>query len=79
MSRGATLEKDSLILTGSPVALGRRNPTDAADESPFMRDGDEVECWVEGIGTLINTVRHECDDDDDDATTKSNSRKKAKL
>ncbi|GAA5916890.1 hypothetical protein JCM5296_000740 [Sporobolomyces johnsonii] len=59
LSRGATLAAGSLILTGSPIAVARKAPGDVAAASPFMTDGDEVRCWVEGCGTLINTVRDE--------------------
>lgn len=53
LSHGATLEPGSLILTGSPVAVGRRTPADASSESPFMQDGDEVRCYVEGCGKPV--------------------------
>ncbi|GAA5865818.1 hypothetical protein JCM3774_003108 [Rhodotorula dairenensis] len=69
LSHGATLEPGSLILTGSPVAVGRKTPADASNESPFMQDGDEVRCYVEGCGTLINHVK----------TAGDESRYKAKL
>ncbi|GAA5852146.1 hypothetical protein JCM3766R1_000954 [Sporobolomyces carnicolor] len=59
LSRGSTLSRHSLILTGSPVAIGRSSPTEASRESPFLKHGDVVECWVEGIGTLVNTIREE--------------------
>ncbi|GAA5982640.1 hypothetical protein JCM5350_002132 [Sporobolomyces pararoseus] len=59
LSKGSTLSAHSLILTGSPIAIGRKLPTDTSQESPFMKDGDLVECWIEGIGTLVNTVREE--------------------
>ncbi|GAA5871147.1 hypothetical protein JCM16303_001705 [Sporobolomyces ruberrimus] len=61
LSLGSTLSRHSLILTGSPVAIGRKAPTDTSEESPFLKDGDVVKCWVEGIGTLVNTVREEND------------------
>ncbi|BGP29481.1 hypothetical protein JCM10296v2_001220 [Rhodotorula toruloides] len=59
LSHGTTLEAGSLILTGSPVAVGRSAPGDAVEASPFMKHGDEVRCFVEGCGTLINSVREE--------------------
>ncbi|GAA5901884.1 fumarylacetoacetate hydrolase family protein [Sporobolomyces salmoneus] len=59
LSLGSTLSRHSLILTGSPVAVGRKAPPEVSGESPFLKDGDKVECWVEGIGTLVNTVREE--------------------
>ncbi|GAA5979408.1 hypothetical protein JCM10908_002913 [Rhodotorula pacifica] len=57
LSHGATLEPGSLILTGSPIAVGRKTPADVSSESPFMQDGDEIRCYVEGCGTLINHVK----------------------
>ncbi|GAA5841484.1 hypothetical protein JCM9279_000668 [Rhodotorula babjevae] len=59
LSHGTTLPAGSLILTGSPIALGRKAPGDVVDQSPFMRDGDDVRCFVEGCGTLVNSVRDE--------------------
>ncbi|GAA6012525.1 hypothetical protein JCM10207_009030 [Rhodosporidiobolus poonsookiae] len=59
LSHGSTLQAGSLILTGSPVAVGRKAPGDVTDASPFLKHGDEVRCWVEGCGTLINTVRED--------------------
>ncbi|BGP19055.1 hypothetical protein JCM10213_009235 [Rhodosporidiobolus nylandii] len=59
LSHGSTLQAGSLILTGSPVAVGRSAPGDVTDASPFLKHGDEVRCFVEGIGTLVNTVREE--------------------
>ncbi|GAA5984117.1 hypothetical protein JCM11641_000318 [Rhodosporidiobolus odoratus] len=59
LSHGATLQAGSLILTGSPVAIGRTMPGDVIEASPFMKHGDEVWCFVESCGTLINTVREE--------------------
>ncbi|GAA5936807.1 fumarylacetoacetate hydrolase family protein [Sporobolomyces koalae] len=61
LSVGSTLSRHSLILTGSPIALGRQAATDTSEESPFLSDRDRVECWIEGIGTLVNTVRQEND------------------
>ncbi len=54
LSRAFTLEPGDLIATGTPagVGKGRKPPV-------FLRDGDVVECWVEGIGILSNPVRDE--------------------
>lgn len=47
-----TLEAGDIIATGTPAGVGAgRNPQE------WMKDGDVMECFVEGIGTLINTVR----------------------
>ncbi|GAA6059629.1 hypothetical protein JCM10212_004132 [Sporobolomyces blumeae] len=62
LSKGTTLSRRSLVLTGSPVAIGRKAPGDESSESPFVKDGDVVTCWVEGIGSLINTIREESPD-----------------
>ncbi|GAA5884944.1 hypothetical protein JCM6882_007163 [Rhodosporidiobolus microsporus] len=59
LSHGSTLKAGSLILTGTPIAVGRAAPGDLVEASPFMKHGDEVRCFVEGCGTLINTVHEE--------------------
>jgi 2-keto-4-pentenoate hydratase/2-oxohepta-3-ene-1,7-dioic acid hydratase in catechol pathway len=47
-----TLEAGDIIATGTPAGVGAgRNPQE------WMKDGDVVECYVEGIGTLTNTVK----------------------
>lgn len=47
-----TLEPGDIIATGTPAGVGAgRNPQE------WMWDGDVVEATVEGIGTLVNTVR----------------------
>lgn len=47
-----TLEPGDIIATGTPAGVGAgRNPQE------WMWDGDVVEATVEGIGTLINTVK----------------------
>ncbi|ORY90928.1 fumarylacetoacetate hydrolase [Leucosporidium creatinivorum] len=52
LSRGVTLETGSLILTGSPLPLER-------PAAPFLVHGDEVRVFVEGCGTLINSIVEE--------------------
>jgi len=53
LSRGTTLPPGTLIFTGTPegVALGQKSPR-------WLADGDEVRVVIEGIGALINPVRH---------------------
>ena len=52
VSASITLERGDLILTGTPEGVGFfRDPKVA------LADGDVVECEVEGIGVLRNTVR----------------------
>ena len=47
-----TLEAGDIIATGTPAGVGAgRNPQE------WMKEGDVMEATVQGIGTLINTVR----------------------
>jgi 2-keto-4-pentenoate hydratase/2-oxohepta-3-ene-1,7-dioic acid hydratase in catechol pathway len=47
-----TLEPGDIIATGTPAGVGAgRNPQE------WLHDGDEVEASVEGIGTIVNTVK----------------------
>jgi 2-keto-4-pentenoate hydratase/2-oxohepta-3-ene-1,7-dioic acid hydratase in catechol pathway len=47
-----TLEPGDIIATGTPSGVGAgRSPQE------FMNDGDVVEATVEGIGTIVNTVK----------------------
>lgn len=47
-----TLEPGDIIATGTPAGVGAgRSPQE------WMHDGDVVECTVEGIGTIMNTVK----------------------
>jgi 2-keto-4-pentenoate hydratase/2-oxohepta-3-ene-1,7-dioic acid hydratase in catechol pathway len=52
LSLGMTLEAGDMIATGTPsgVALGMT-------PQKWLQDGDVVEAWVEGIGTLRNKVQ----------------------
>jgi 2-keto-4-pentenoate hydratase/2-oxohepta-3-ene-1,7-dioic acid hydratase in catechol pathway len=51
LSRGMTIEPGDVIATGTPegVGLGRTPPE-------YLKDGDEVETEIEGIGVLRNRV-----------------------
>ena len=51
-SRSFTLSPGDLVLTGTPWGCG-----EFMDPPRSLRHGDVVECAVEGIGTLRNTVR----------------------
>ncbi|KAI5476661.1 fumarylacetoacetate hydrolase domain containing protein [Pseudohyphozyma bogoriensis] len=55
MSAGTTLEKGSIILTGSPLPL----KSVVNDTNRWLVHGDEVRCEVEGLGTLINKIVEE--------------------
>ena len=47
-----TLEAGDIIATGTPASVGAgRNPQE------WLWNGDVVEATVEGIGTLVNTVK----------------------
>lgn len=47
-----TLEAGDIIATGTPAGVGAgQNP------QQWMKDGDVMEATVEGIGTIVNTVR----------------------
>ncbi len=52
LSAYMTLNPGDVIATGTPhgVGMGRRPPL-------WLKDGDVVECEVEGVGLLRNTVR----------------------
>ncbi|KIJ57246.1 hypothetical protein M422DRAFT_73092 [Sphaerobolus stellatus SS14] len=54
LSQGTTLEPGSIIMTGTPAGTGfaRKPPM-------YLKNGDEVKVWIEGIGTLINQVVEE--------------------
>jgi 2-keto-4-pentenoate hydratase/2-oxohepta-3-ene-1,7-dioic acid hydratase in catechol pathway len=47
-----TLEAGDIIATGTPAGVGAgRNPQE------WMHNGDVVEATVEGIGTIVNTIK----------------------
>lgn len=47
-----TLEPGDIIATGTPSGVGAgRNPQE------WLYDGDVIECTIEGIGTIVNTVK----------------------
>jgi 2-keto-4-pentenoate hydratase/2-oxohepta-3-ene-1,7-dioic acid hydratase in catechol pathway len=51
LSKGLTLLPGDIIATGTPAGVGfARNPPE------FLKPGDIVECEVEGIGVLRNTI-----------------------
>ena len=51
LARFITLEPGDVIATGTPagVGLSRRPPR-------YLADGEEVTCWIAGIGELVNPV-----------------------
>lgn len=52
LSSGMTLLPGTIIATGTPAGVGM-----GFDPPKFLNPGDVVECTIEGIGTLRNTVR----------------------
>ena len=52
LSSGMTLLPGTIIATGTPAGVGM-----GFDPPKFLKAGDVVECTIEGIGTLRNTVR----------------------
>jgi 2-keto-4-pentenoate hydratase/2-oxohepta-3-ene-1,7-dioic acid hydratase in catechol pathway len=54
LSAGVTLEPGDVIATGTPGGVGM-----SREPPRFLRDGDTVEVYVEGVGTLTNPVRDE--------------------
>ena len=49
LSRGTTLRKGTVIMTGTPSGVGYFR-------KEFLNDGDVVEVAIEGIGRIQNTV-----------------------
>jgi 2-keto-4-pentenoate hydratase/2-oxohepta-3-ene-1,7-dioic acid hydratase in catechol pathway len=54
LSKGLTLEAGDVIATGTPGGVG-----DSRTPPRYLEEGDLVEVWVEGVGTLRNRVRRE--------------------
>jgi 2-keto-4-pentenoate hydratase/2-oxohepta-3-ene-1,7-dioic acid hydratase in catechol pathway len=54
ISAGVTLEPGDVIATGTPSGVG-----DGRSPKRYLRQGDTVEIYVEGVGTLSNPVRDE--------------------
>jgi 2-keto-4-pentenoate hydratase/2-oxohepta-3-ene-1,7-dioic acid hydratase in catechol pathway len=52
LSQGMTLKAGTIIATGTPggVAMGMKPPV-------FLKEGDTVSCFIDGIGELKNTVK----------------------
>lgn len=49
LSARITLYPGDVILTGTPAGVG-------VARKEFLKPGDRVECWIEGIGTLTNIM-----------------------
>ena len=51
LSQGMTLQAGTIIATGTPAGVGM-----GFDPPRFLKAGDVVRCFIEGIGELENTV-----------------------
>lgn len=51
-SKGITLRKGDIIATGTPSGVGM-----GFVPPKYLKSGDVVECYIEGIGVLKNTIR----------------------
>jgi 2-keto-4-pentenoate hydratase/2-oxohepta-3-ene-1,7-dioic acid hydratase in catechol pathway len=47
-----TLEAGDIIATGTPAGVGA-----GRDPQEWLHNGDIVEATVEGIGTIVNTIK----------------------
>lgn len=54
LSAGVTLEPGDVIATGTPGGVGM-----SREPPRFLKDGDTVEIYIEGVGKLTNPVRSE--------------------
>lgn len=54
LSQGTTLERGSLIMTGTPPGIGAMR-----DPKVVLNHGDDMRVEIEGIGTLINEIYYE--------------------
>ena len=52
LSQGITLKAGTIIATGTPAGVGM-----GFEPPRFLKSGDQVECIIEGIGSLKNTVK----------------------
>lgn len=51
LSKGLRLEAGDIIATGTPAGVGM-----GFDPPKYLKAGDVVECYIENIGSLINTL-----------------------
>ncbi|TDO93935.1 2-keto-4-pentenoate hydratase/2-oxohepta-3-ene-1,7-dioic acid hydratase in catechol pathway [Halanaerobium saccharolyticum] len=54
LSHNMTLLPGTVILTGTPEGVGF-----AREDQVFLKDGDQITIEIEGIGSLVNTVKKE--------------------
>jgi len=51
LSQGLELFPGDIILTGTPSGVGL-----GFDPPKYLKPGDVIDCWIENIGTLTNTL-----------------------
>jgi 2-keto-4-pentenoate hydratase/2-oxohepta-3-ene-1,7-dioic acid hydratase in catechol pathway len=49
LSENMTLHPGDLILTGTPAGTG-------AESGEFLKSGDVIKIWIEGIGAFTNKI-----------------------
>lgn len=54
LSQGTTLEKGTIIMTGTGPGIGAMR-----DPKVVLNHGDDIRVEIERIGTLVNTVYYE--------------------
>ena len=52
LSKVMTLERGDMIATGTPEGVALNNP-----DTPFLKDGDEIDMEIEKLGKIQNTVK----------------------
>jgi len=52
LSKVMTFEKGDIIATGTPEGVALNNP-----DTPFLKDGDEIEMEIEKLGKIQNAVK----------------------
>lgn len=56
LSQGTTLRRGTVIMSGTPGGVGCAGPE---EKWRPLKDGDQVEVWVENIGTLRHSIKYE--------------------
>lgn len=54
LSQGTTLERGTVIMTGTGPGIGAMR-----DPKVVLKDGDDMRIAIENIGTLVNKVYYE--------------------
>jgi 2-keto-4-pentenoate hydratase/2-oxohepta-3-ene-1,7-dioic acid hydratase in catechol pathway len=54
ISQGTTIEAGSVLITGTPPGIGY-----SREPKVYLKHGDVVKCYLEGVGTLVSNVVYE--------------------